>query len=62
MEEHDYLEVIGDKAFIYQPKQAELEWTNQVKLRGLLHLNQKRKVSCEATPVIQSGSPNRRNG
>src|SRR5262249_50554420 len=47
LENHYDLEVIGDKAFIDQLKQAELERTNQIKMKTLPRLNQKRKVSLQ---------------
>lgn len=45
LENHQALEVLGDKAFIDQLAQAELERTNQIRLKTLPRLNQKRKVS-----------------
>ena len=45
LEHHANLEVLGDKAYISQAKPAELEQTNQLKLKTLPRLNQKRKVS-----------------
>ena len=45
LENHAKMEVLGDKAYISQAQQAELEQTNQIKLKTLPRLNQKRKVS-----------------
>ena len=45
LENHAKMEVLGDKAYISQAQQAELERTNQIKLKTLPRLNQKRKVS-----------------
>lgn len=45
LEQHHDLEVIGDKAYLSQAHQAELERTNALKLKTLPRLNQKRKVT-----------------
>lgn len=50
---HD-LEVIGDKAFIDQARQAELERSHQIKLKTLPRLNQKRKVSLVVRRLFNS--------
>lgn len=45
LEQHSQLEVIGDKGYISQKRQAELAQTNQIELKTLPRLNQKQQVS-----------------
>jgi hypothetical protein len=52
LENHHNLEVIGDKAYISQADQDELERTNNLKLKTLPRLNQKRKVSSEVRKLF----------
>jgi hypothetical protein len=52
LENHYNLELIGDKAYISQAAQEELERTNNLKLKTLPRLNQKRKVSPEVRKLF----------